>query len=675
MKNKVKLLAIALLCLACTSQALTLGRVRGVALIGKPLDVAVPVQMDLGESVSSLCFDAEVFHADTRQDASRVRVLVQAAAQSQTANVRILSSAPVDEPVVTIYLRTGCGQKTSRRYVLLADIPSEVEGPAAAARPLIVTASLPAPVRADLPPAAPVRVTSAKVIRTPASSPRPAAQRRAEASPAKAGIAQVASSSAAALAKSKAGRSSGQSRLKLDPLELFSDRVADLDSFMTFAPTEDALLNQKKVQTLEQDVKALRATASLTEASLRDLKARLQQAQAERFPATLMYALIALVLACLAGVAYLWYRQRHTPSTDDHWWAGTTTGPARSGEEFGFKPEPDQPAASVSQARRQAHEPKRPGTNAANRSFDESGPSSKIDVSMVEMSDSSFNRLVHAQADGPAGQKRSPSSAASALSRLAPSGAAAALLDVENQLKFLVSLGRTEQAVGLLKKFIHEGVQPQPSVYLDLLDLLHSLGLKADFQQMRVEFNRLFNARVPEFASFGNEGKSLESYPVVLSRITALWPKPKIGEAIEAYLFRDPRHPDGEPFDLAAIRDLLMLQAVAEGIGVVPHSDGGASRPDSLPGRERQVDAPSDESSSQPESPGLLDVDLSDAHFDRPEPVAGAALDMDLSLPVAFDHESAHQLDLQPPPENADLLNFDLPETSERPTPGTNKAV
>lgn len=664
-----------MLCLACTSQALTLGRVRGVALIGKPLDVAVPVQMDLGESVSSLCFDAEVFHADTRQDASRVRVLVEASAQSQTANVRILSSAPVDEPVVTVYLRTGCGQKTSRRYVLLADIPSEVEGPAAAARPLIVTASLPTPVQADLPPALPERASHAKPVRATASSLRPAAQRRIQTRAPKPKTALAASSVAAVPDKSKAGRSSGHARLKLDPLELFSDRVANLDSFMTFAPTEDALLNQKKVQALEQDVKALRATASLTEASLRDLKARLQQAQAERLPATLMYALIALVLGCLAAVAYLWYRQRHTPSMDDHWWAGTTTGPARSGEEFGFEPAPDQRAASVSQARRQAHEPKKPGTNAASRSFDESGPSSKIDVSMVEMSHSSFNQLVHAPADGRAGHKRSPSSAASALSRLAPSGVAPALLDVENQVKFLVSLGRTDQAVGLLKKFIHEGVQPQPSVYLDLLDLLHSLGLKTDFQQMRAEFNRLFDARVPEFASFGNEGKSLESYPVVLSRITALWQKPKIGEAIEAYLFRDPRHRDSEPFDLAAIRDLLMLQAVAKGIGVVPHSDARSSRPDSLPGRERPVGAPADESSSETESPGLLDVDLSDVHFDHPEPVAGAALDMDLSLPVAFDHQSAQQLDLQPPPENADLLNFDLPETSERPTPGTNKAV
>ena len=105
MEYRANIVGVVLLCVAFGSEALTLGRVRGAALVGQPLDMVVPVQMDAGEDASSLCFDADVFHADTRQEASRVRVVVEATAQPQTVNVRVLSSAVVDEPVVTVYLR------------------------------------------------------------------------------------------------------------------------------------------------------------------------------------------------------------------------------------------------------------------------------------------------------------------------------------------------------------------------------------------------------------------------------------------------------------------------------------------------------------------------------------------------------------------------------------------
>lgn len=642
MKNKIKLLGMTLLCLACASEALTLGRIRGAALIGKPLDVAVPVQMDAGETATSLCFDAEVFHADTRQDASRVRVLVEASAQTQIANVRILSSAPVDEPVVTVYLRTGCGQKTSRRYVLLADVPSEVETPTGAATPVIVVASVSAPVKANLSPAEPPEA-NAKSPRVAASPPRQTDRHRVAAKRPQVGVPLAASNIAATPDKNKAGRSSGQSRLKLDPLDMFSDRVANIDSFMTFAPTEDALRSQQKVQTLENDVKALRASTALNEASLRDLKARLQQAQTERFPVALMYGLIAMVLACLGAVAYLWYRQRHAQPAEDNWWAGTTAV---------------QESAATDEALHQAHELKRPRTAGATESFDDDGPSSEIDVSMVELSHSSFDQMIRSEALARASHQSSPAAALTAPAGHTLSGGAQALLDVRHRVEFLVSLGKTEQAVGLLKKLIHESDEPQPSVYLDLLGLLHSIGLKTDFQQVRAEFNRLFNGRVPEFALFGDEGKPLESYPEVLSRITALWPTPEVLEVIQACIVQDPRHPVSEPFDLAAVRDLLLLHAVAQ---------SNQPRLGSSPSQDSRANAPSDLSPSEHGSPGPLDLDLSEAV---------AAVDVHLPLSTSGDEESIGQRVSPAPTAAADnLLNFDLPEAPKQSIPGADKAI
>ena len=106
--------------------ATSLGRHRGAVLIGRPLDISVQAVLDAQEDLSSLCLDADVFYADNKLDKSRVRVTAEKASPtSQDALIRIRSAAVIDEPVVTVYLRVGCQQKTERRYVALADMASE----------------------------------------------------------------------------------------------------------------------------------------------------------------------------------------------------------------------------------------------------------------------------------------------------------------------------------------------------------------------------------------------------------------------------------------------------------------------------------------------------------------------------------------------------------------------
>ena len=76
MEHRKKILGtgLFLLLIAFGSQALTLGRASSSALIGRSLDLAIAVQVDAGESAAALCFDAEVFHGDVRQDPGRVTV-------------------------------------------------------------------------------------------------------------------------------------------------------------------------------------------------------------------------------------------------------------------------------------------------------------------------------------------------------------------------------------------------------------------------------------------------------------------------------------------------------------------------------------------------------------------------------------------------------------------------
>ena len=149
-------LALALLVATADVSALTLGRVRGAALLGQSLEVSVPVQSDSEDELSVTCFAADVFYGDVRIESGLVTVATQPSSAGKMATVRVFSAAKVDEPVVTIYLKSVCVQKTSRRYVLLADIASDTQAIPVQAVPLIAQPVILAPRQPQLPPVPPV---------------------------------------------------------------------------------------------------------------------------------------------------------------------------------------------------------------------------------------------------------------------------------------------------------------------------------------------------------------------------------------------------------------------------------------------------------------------------------------------------------------------------------------
>lgn len=655
MEHRTKIVGLALLCVAFSSAALTLGRARGAVLIGQPLELAVQIQLDAGEDPSSLCFEAEVFHADTRQDASQVRVLVEPITPGQMANVRVLSSALVDEPVVTVYLRTGCVQKTSRRYVLLADLASEVVAPPTVPVPRSVAAPAQAPIKPNLPPAAAVSAKSPATASAapPAAAASPAKAKRVATLKTVAGrgndgkrpevkVSIDSAKPAPADKKPKPARSGGQSRLKLDPVDLLSDRIANLDSFMTFAPTEDALLNIKKVQKLEADVKAMRDATLKSEASLVDLRARLQKAEASRFPEVAIYGLMALVIACLAGLAWLWNRQRRAAPGSLDWWSDSSTAAPEAllsgADSFSASAAPREKANQTRESRDSG-----PGTWPGHAA--DAVALAEPFADRIELTDSAFGGLKRADsADAQLGNPSAPAKAAlPEHTSLVRSLNSDAILDIRHQAEFFVSLGKADQAATLLKKQISESEEPSPFVYLDLLNLLHSLGQKNEFQQYCQDFNLLFNGTVPEFAFFKDEGQDLESYPDVLSRITVVWPTPKVLELIETCIFRDPWAEQNQAFDLAALRDLLLLHAIAHSIVLAPileeeePSRVNPSAPRSAARTSRSSVADFDFADSVASSfPELSKSAMADL-FAREGPPS-AALDLDLS---ALERESS----------------------------------
>ena len=105
---------------------MSLGKYRGAALIGRPLDISVQAVLGAQDDPAALCIEADAFYADNRLDKSLVRISTEKLLSNPLDTlIRIRSSVPVDEPVVTLNVRAGCQQKTERRYVILADLASE----------------------------------------------------------------------------------------------------------------------------------------------------------------------------------------------------------------------------------------------------------------------------------------------------------------------------------------------------------------------------------------------------------------------------------------------------------------------------------------------------------------------------------------------------------------------
>ena len=560
-----------LLLTASSGMAMSLGRLNGAMLIGRPLDMSVQAVLDAQEDASSACLEADVFYGDSKLDKSRVRVtLEKSASTSQQALVRIRSAVLVDEPVVTLFLRVGCQQKTERRYVSLAELVSES----------VPDRNVPAPMpqvsparSAPLPAidatggmtgnatrsAVSVDALSAAPTQTPTLARKPRNQR-----------APVATLDAKAVAPAKA-------RLKLEPLDLTIDRdpqlkvSTDLLSSPAVNPQEraaasalwralsaqpqDILRDAEKLQSLENSVRGLQVQSQKTLASIDDLNVKLEQAKTERYANVLVDALIFLLLLALAGLAYLLRRRviGQGGDTDEKPWWRKNDSHKKNKDAWHDSSPVDVPYESGAARFATAQKPVlvdievESGTYPAARSIEASRAGTPNFVDSI-----------------PFDPKDKPSFGPSLMH---PSRAAKAeeLFDVQQQADFFVSIGQHEQAIELLRSHLAEQHETSALVYLDLFNLYHQLNRPTEYDALRLEFNDRFNTEVPSFAVYTDKNLGLESYPLALSRIEALWPTRKVLEIIEESLFRQP-DTKAEAFNLEAYRELLLLYSMAKEI-------------------------------------------------------------------------------------------------------------
>lgn len=616
------LLGIAALCVAMNSAALTLGRAKGVVFLGQALKMTVPVHAEVGEGISALCFEADVFYGDTRQDASRVSVSSEWLPQIQSANVTVSSLGAVDEPVVTVYLRAGCDSKTTRRYVMLAEMGA-TEMPSV---PSLFTATQKPDPKSGVrvaPLASNIAQDPVKDAALPASRAIPA--------------------DVPATAKPH-GAASRRAQLKLEPLDWTQDRdpklrlttelaIEDHEDPQRRAQAEahwrslnstpqDILAIDRRQLALVSDLRNLQSIGVKNQQVLDAMTRRLDRAESGRYANPLVYGLTVAITGCGLAIAWIWSRRaRQVRLTGEPWWRDDG-----SHDELGIVDiqKSDAPKVDTTGVVLPAT---LQSTRAGGESVLANAGVSQVDIEILGESplhtiasqkttgtDENSNGLAPLSPPSPraSGHVDFGHSMSATLLRSVNSKE---MLDVRQQAEFFMTLGQNEEAIALLQESLETSPDADPLVYLELLKVLHTLGRKVEYDHYRNGFHTIFNGYVPVYSDYGQPGSGLEAYPVVCRRIVGMWPTEDAMSYIESCLIRAHKGKEGQIFDLEAFRDLLLLHAIASRLTSGSLDSGfmafrvarAAPVPDSeAPGVEVDLDL------ADPHSGNLIDFDASD---------------------------------------------------------------
>lgn len=611
------------LCLTATAAAaLSLGPAHGTVVLGSVVDLRFDVTPGAGSSDMDACVTAQLVGGSSALPAGRVQVTPITAGGRTMVRVQTLD--PVMEPILEVTLSAGCQGRVTRTYTFLAQLPSNE--PALAQPPSAVSSQASRSWRVaaanvtslDEAPAKTGRATSAGAgERTRAQSVRPARHKERVPRTAPQEQAQQHGAAAPAAEATKARLVMEPLDLTLPPapasLQLTRELPGPVDPASTARRAEAATawraLNQSaeelqrfdaRLDKLEADARTWRTQIEAERAANAQLRQHLAQLQATSFPATLVYALVGLLLLVLAWS--IWLLRRSAQATQAAW---------RQAVEHGT------PLDSVAQDT--AYVPTQGQTWAPSmqvQAEDAAEPQPQATFSVPVASTPAPLDVVLPSVAPPA-----PSSEAQQI--VQPE----ALFDTLQQAEFFISVGEHEHAIAVLQQHIVEHGETSPVAYLELLRLLHSLGRAQDFAQQATHFQQRFNIRLPAFARFHEQGRSLFGYPQVLATIEEQWPSDQVLQTLGNHVFRAERRLGTQLFDPAAFEDLLLLLSIAQ---TVPAQQRGVLSPRT---RTTPLEPAQDEGAPSFDSlaAGLALLPSGHMPLAADKPIVEAMLDVDLS--------------------------------------------
>lgn len=638
------------------SAALSLGASSGQAIIGRPLDISVRSSAPLADIESAGCLLAEVRYGDNVLPAGNVSLSVQAVGEG--AVIRVRSSVPVNEPVVSVMLQTGCAaDRFSRKYTLLADLdPALAPSPSVAALPLVVMpppveaavpvlpapAAVPAYAPATLPRAAeaasttpsPARATAPVAPAVPAAlspAPRPAASapprprptprapappkavadapaRKPVAAADKKVAADPASPKAASPAAAPAPVAAGP-RLKLDPVDLSPGRNPGLklNTELTSPPTGNEA-NRQAASALwaalntppEKAAEDARRLATM-EAELKAL--REQQAGLQASMATLTAQMQAerderapksLLYALAAALALAGAALA---------WLLAERRRQRVAQTPSDLPwwQSVQEADSGSSLPGVAPAAAAAEVPAAAVLPQHGGDNILAAVQVSEATESSFAQTTD---DAPVSVD--------------------ALLDLVQQVEFFESLQQRAEVTMVLEQFVEQHPSSCELPYLLMLQQAHVQGDAERLRELGRRFELAFGAPAPDASCYTAGSAGLEAQSKFMDVLTRFWPEDQVLGLLRNTLFAPPGTGLLEKHSLQAFEDALLLYSVAHTLQAdttlrAPPAWPEAAVPSVVPAPSQGlamsaplVSAAAQAAPSEPTAPaGGLDIDLS----------------------------------------------------------------
>jgi hypothetical protein len=335
-------------------------------------------------------------------------------------------------------------------------------------------------------------------------------------------------------------------------VENLAEKIRSLEASSAGTASADEIArDNQRVQQLQRDVKALLEQSAKNEASLLAMREKLERAESERFPAMLVYVLMGLVLVCLAAIALLWTRRNEVRRWNDD-----------------ADPIPAQTVPIASPAVADSVQVPASSTAIAATPVEQAPADSQdaVSVNHVEFEGRTFSDFMNLDAT-----QMQPVAPSATLPGDYPEEKlihvdynSESIFDLRQQADFFTKLGKPQQAIEGLETRIRVNGADCPALYLDLLSIASEHDLKTDFRDFRDEFLKVFNANVPEFALFREEGRSIEAYAALMAQITALWSSPAAAlDLLESCILRNLKLDRFDPFDLAAFKDLVFLHGIA----------------------------------------------------------------------------------------------------------------
>ena len=612
-------IAVVALASGGNAAALGFGSIRSSVVLGKALNLAVPISLAEGETLGTECANATVMSGDVRVAPESVRVRVTQGRDSTESILRISTTTVVDEPVLTVTLNVGCPTRLSRTVTLLADPP------------LVSTVTAAAPTEPALPtvaPTAPVSSAGGTTSASPAPrATRPAppsrATRTARATPARAGVAAAVASApaaaprvAAAPARRPVARAEAKPRLQLEAGQVNMSQAA-VQAAQEQASAARATANAaeaaasaagERMRTMEADLARVRAEAKAQTDALLNVQQQLALDRAQRDqPSPLMLALLGLAALLAAVAAWLGWRlhkQTQAASNRADWW---DRGPAS--------------VATVQDSRAAEFA-------ASQHSSFKASAAQRLPSAPAPWSDAAASR--HSELDILVSPPTLPAPTSVTIPSLASTSTAPdeeasramsvdEQIDLEQQADFFIALGHDDAAIDLLMAHMRSTGGSSPLPFLKLLEIHRRRDQREAYERTRVRFNQRFNSVAPEWQADPKAGRTLDDYKLAMGRIQRVWPSPLDAMAeLEALLFR--RGAGAELFDLPAYQELLFLYQMARDLHGAEGSSGGDDVDVLLPigGRSAPVAAPEGTIVLRPEfnngEPVSLDLDLTTGH-------------------------------------------------------------